>query len=127
LQVDRPEGGLYGPRRLPPVAVALGGLPAAAFVTLAPELVADDFFDDGLERETHRQACYLLQDAEQVAVGREEVMDLCTDGLGRRYSWCHGCRSSFVSWLLLKEPTPVAYLHQGLNATLLRKAPSMNC
>ena len=37
------------------VAVALGGLLAAALVTITAELVADDLFDDALERETSRR------------------------------------------------------------------------
>lgn len=116
LDFDRPEGGLERARRLPAIAVALRGV-VASLIAAPAELVADDLLDDALEREAHRQACYLLQHAQQLPAGAEQVVNLCTDGLSRWYSWCHGCRSPFFDLVVLKEPTPVARLHQGLDAS----------
>jgi hypothetical protein len=48
--------------------------------------------------------------------GSEQLVDLGADALDRRYSSCHGCRSSLVLGGS-REPTPVARLHQGPDAT----------
>jgi hypothetical protein len=93
LQLDRPQRGLQGAGLLPAVAVALGRVPIPALVAAAAELLADDLLDHALEGQAHRQPCDLLDDAQQLAAGREQLVDLGADGLGGRYSWCHGCRS----------------------------------
>src|SRR5215210_9605384 len=49
-------------------------------------------------------------------VGAEQLMDLGAQALDRRYSSCHGCRSSLVLGRS-REPTPVAHLHQRPDAT----------
>jgi hypothetical protein len=54
------------------------------------QLLADDLFDDALEGQAHRQAGNLLDDAQQLAAAGEQLVDLGTDGLGGRYSWCTG-------------------------------------
>jgi len=116
-QLDRPEGGLDGARRLEAVAIPDRAVRSSAFVTSPAELLEDDLLDHGLEGEAHRQAGDLLDRAHHIAAAGEQLVDLCTDGLGGRYSWCHGCRSSFVDLLVSGEPTPVARLHQGPDAT----------
>ena len=111
-ELDRTEGGLDCPRRLEAVAKPHRAVLAPALVGLSAELL-----DDGLEREAHRQACGLLDRGEQVTLAVEGSVDLGADGLGGRYSWCRGRGSSFVLWNGSKEPTPVARLHQGPDAT----------
>jgi hypothetical protein len=98
LQLHRPKRGLEGAGLLPAVAVALRRVLAAPLVAAAAKLLTDDLFDHALERQPHRQAGHLLDDAQQLAAGCEQLMDLGADGLGGRYSWGHGRGSSFVSW-----------------------------
>jgi hypothetical protein len=98
LQLHRPQRRLQRAGLLPAVAEALGRAPGPALVAAAAELLADDLFDDALEGQAHRQPCDLLDDAQQLAAGRKQLVDLGADGLGGRYSCCHGRGSSFVSW-----------------------------
>jgi len=93
LQLDRPGCGLQRAGLLPAVAVALRRILAPALVAVTAQLLADDLLHHALEGQAYRQPRDLLQDAQQLAVGREQLVDLRTDGLGGRYSWCHGCRS----------------------------------
>jgi hypothetical protein len=93
LQLDRPQRGLQGAGLLPAVAVALRRVSTAALIPAAAQLLADDLFDDALEGQPHRQPRDLLDDAQQLAATGEQLVDLGTDGLGGRYSSCHGCRS----------------------------------
>ncbi len=98
LQLHWPQRRLQGAGLLPAVAVTLGRVPSPALVAAAAKLLADDLFDDALEGQPHRQPCDLLDDAQQLVAGREQLMDLGADGLGGRYSCSHGRGSSFVSW-----------------------------
>jgi hypothetical protein len=98
LQLDRPQRRLEGAGLLPAIAVALGHVLASTLVAAAAKLLADDLFDDALEGQPHRQPCDLLDDAQQLPAGLEQLMNLSADGLGGRYSDSHGRGSSFVSW-----------------------------
>jgi hypothetical protein len=93
LHLDRAERGLDRPRLLPAVAVAGGRVGTAALVPAAAQLLADDLLDHALEGQPHRQPRDLLDDAQQFVAGGEQVVDVGADGLGGRYSSCHGCRS----------------------------------
>jgi hypothetical protein len=46
-------------------------------------------------RRRDGDAADLLEDGRKVMVGTEQRVDLRADALTGRYSWCHGCRSSF--------------------------------
>ena len=94
LQLDRPQRRLERAGLLPAVAVALGHVLAAALVAAAAKLLADDLVDDALEGQAHRQPCDLLDDAQQLPAGLEQLMNLSADGLGGRYSDSHGRGSS---------------------------------
>jgi hypothetical protein len=94
LQLHRPQRGLQGAGRLPAVAVALGRVSGPALVAVAAKLLADDLFDHALEGQPHRQAGNLLDDAQQLPAGGEQLVDLGADGLGGRYSDSHGRGSS---------------------------------
>jgi hypothetical protein len=124
LHLHGAEGGFQRARLLPAVAVGrrqvIGLCDQAPLVPAAAELLADDLLDHALERQPHRQAGHLLDGAQQVPVGAgpEQLVDLGTDGLGGRYSTSHGCRSPFADLVVSKEPTPVARLHPGCDATL---------
>jgi hypothetical protein len=48
-----------------------------------------------LHEEADRETTDLLEHDGKVVVRAEQRVDLCTDALTGRYSWCHGCRSSF--------------------------------
>jgi hypothetical protein len=98
LELDRSERGLDRPRRLKAVSVSLGAVFFSALVAVSVELDADELLHDALEGEPEGQACDLLNHIREVNVPLEQVVDLCADALGGRYSWCHGCGSSFVSW-----------------------------
>jgi hypothetical protein len=98
LQLYRPQRRLERAGLLPAVAVALGQVPGPALVAVAAKLLADDLLDHALERQPHRQAGHLLDDAQQLPAGLEQLMDLSADGLGGRYSDSHGRGSSFASW-----------------------------
>ena len=93
LQRHRPGCGLQRAGLVPAVAVALRRVLAPALVAAAAQLLADDLLYHALEGQAHRQPRDLLQDAQQLAVGREQLVDLGAEGLGGRYSCCHGCRS----------------------------------
>jgi hypothetical protein len=97
LELDRSERGLDRPRRLKAVSVSLGAVFFSALVAVSVELNTDELLHDALEGEPEREACDLLDHIREVNVPLEEVVDLCADALGGRYSWCHGCGSSFVS------------------------------
>jgi hypothetical protein len=70
----------------------------------------------------------VLQARREVTVGAEQLVDLGVDALDRRYSPCHGCRSSPVLGGS-REPTPVAHLHQEPDATQQARlpAPAIGC
>jgi hypothetical protein len=86
LQPHRPQRGLEGAGWLPAIAVALGRVGTAALIAATPELLADDLLDHALEDEPHRQAGDLLDDAQQLPTGGEQLVDLGVDGLSGRYS-----------------------------------------
>ena len=100
-----------------PVAIAGRIVAASAFVALPAQEGVDFGLDGRLHHEPDSEAADLLQDGAELLAGDEQFVNLCADGLDGRYSSWHGCGSSFVSWKLLKEPTPVARLHQGCDAT----------
>src|SRR4030095_10805871 len=69
-----------------------------------------------LEHQPHAQPGDVLKDQGQVMPRSEQLVDLGADALDTRYSSCHGCRSSLALGGS-REPTPVAHLHQGPDAT----------
>ena len=98
LHRDRAHGGLDRRRRLPAVArtrPTLDGRLVALVAGSAQEL-SHLGLRGGLHHQTAAEAAHLLKDRGQVTVGGEQRIDLSADALGRGYSWCHGCRSSFV-------------------------------
>jgi hypothetical protein len=101
------------------VAVA-AARPVGVAATLVPG-PAQEFLDLGLQRglehQPHAEPGDILKDQDEVTARSEQLVDLGADALDRRYSSCHGCRSSLVLGGS-REPTPVAHLHQGPDATL---------
>jgi hypothetical protein len=116
LQLDRAHRRLYRHRRLVAVAAAR---PVGAAATLVPG-PAQELLDLGLqggrEHQPHAEPGNLFKDRRKVTVGAEQLVDLGAQALDRRYSSCHGCRSSLVLGGS-REPTPVAHSHQGPDAT----------
>ena len=83
LDLNRPQGGVDGARRLPAVAVTLDGVVAAAFVALTAQLVGDDLLQDGLEGEADAQAGDPLQCLSELHIAVEGLVDLRAQALDR--------------------------------------------
>ncbi len=94
-------------------------LPLTTGVAVAAQELGDLRLQGRLHDQPHRQAGHLLEVIQQ-APGRragDQPGDLVTDALGGRYSWCHGCRSSFVSGQLFEGTYARWLLHRILDAT----------
>ena len=111
LQLDRAHRRLHRHRRLVAVAAARPVGAAAALVPGPAQELLDLGLQGGLEHQPHAESGDVLKEQGEVAVGAEQLVDLGADALDRRYSSCHGCRSSLVLGGS-REPTPVARLHQ---------------
>src|SRR4030095_16152165 len=93
LQAYAPKRALQCAGLLPAVAVAPRAIDRPPLVAVTCQLLADDLLHHALKGQPYRQPRDLLQDAQQLTVGREQLVDLGADGLGGRYSCSHGCRS----------------------------------
>ena len=122
LQLDRAHRRLDRHRRLVTVAAPRSVGVAATLVPGPAQELRDLGLQGGLEHQPHAEPGDLLKDRREVTVGAEQLMDLGADALDRRYSSCHGCRSSFVLGGS-REPTPVAHLHQRPDTTASRVTP----
>lgn len=74
----------------------------AALVAVPAQELGHLGLEGGLEQEPRRQAGDLLEHMAEVTLGGEQLVNLCADALGGRYSCSHGCRSSFVELELLE-------------------------
>ena len=115
LDGDGPGCGLDRGRAVAVAAARAGTL--AVGVALPAEELGELGLQGGLEEQAHADTGHLLQDLAEVAVRGEQVVDVGADALEGGYSCGHGC--GFLSLLarLREEPTPVVYLHRGLDAT----------
>jgi hypothetical protein len=68
---------------------------ASALIALPAQEGVDFGLDGRLHHEPDSEPADLLQDGAELLAGAEQRVDLCADALTGRYSWCHGCRSSF--------------------------------
>jgi hypothetical protein len=94
----------------------------AAFVPVSTQELGDLGFEDGLEQQPGAQPSDVLQGVGQVTpVAAEQVVDLITDAVSRRYSRGHRCRSlcrSLLGWLSAAEEAYARrHLHHTWDAT----------
>jgi hypothetical protein len=111
-----PIVGLDRHRWLVAVAAARPVAVAATLIARPAQELLDLGLQGDLEHQPHAESGNLFKDRRKVMIGAEQLVDLGADALDRRYSSCHGCRSSLVLGGS-REPTPVARLHQGPDAT----------
>src|SRR6266545_3422120 len=107
------------------VAVAGAGMLALTpLVAVAAQELGDLRLQGRLHDQPHRQPGHLLEMVQQAAGRRagDQLGDLVTDALAGRCSWCHGCRSSFVSGQLFEGTYARWLLHRILDATFMRAA-----
>ena len=98
-QLDGSHGGLHRGRRLPAVAGSGRAVFSSTLVGGSAQGLGHLGLQGRLHHQAHAQAGHVLQDRGQVTLRCEQLIYLGADALRRRYSFRHGCRSSFVSWL----------------------------